>query len=501
MRRLDLRISRGEDEKALEEAHARVAKEPNSAEAHFLLGRVLGGVGKVEEARVEFQTALDFDPKFGQAWGGMALYHFTKKEWDKALREADRAHELSPSRELRELKAEILFGKGDRAGAYKIVVDSLQEDPADIRMRLLYAQVLESDGRVADAEKEYRALVAAEPTFFNARLRLVEILWRRGDKASRDRAIEECRAGLRAVPKSMRIRQLLVSLLIRREEFALAADVMDGMLGLDLPAADKKTIQFEIRRLRREAELPRKPKTPTADEVLKKIDSESVEERREVLQFLCEQENLAPYEVPHAAYRRIKDEDELVRRYATRLWLRIQRPDVIEVLDEILFGGQRESSTATRFEVVEALGHIGSPAALPTLVLALNEEDPDTVRAAIEGIALVAGKCFVDDRTATPAAADLKAIRERYARWWLEEPAGRFQRRKAAAAIATHDLRFMAPYVVLWITDGDEELRKAVLDCIARLTGNAEWRDEDTSTPEAREALKTRLTEAIGERK
>ena len=497
MRRLDQRIARGEDEKALEEVRARVAREPNSAEAHFLLGRVLGGVGKIEDARVQFQTALDFDPNFGPAWGGLARYHVAKREWDRALRETERAQELSPSRELRELKVEILFGKGDRAGAYKVVVDALQEEPSDVRMRHLYATILEWDGRIADAEKEYRAVLATDPTLFGARLSLVKILWARGDKASRDRALEECRNGMRASPRSLRIRKLLHDLLVEREEFALAADVLDGMLGLDTTVEERKALQFEIRRLRREAELPRRPKVPTQDEVLRKIDSESVEELREILRFLCEQDSIAP----HTAYRRVKDEDEIVRRYATRLWLRIQKPDVIEVFDEILFGTGGETAAATRVEVVQVLGRIGSPAGLPTLVLALNDTDPETVRAAIEGIKLITGKCFVDDWSVTPAAADLPAIRAKYARWWLEDPGGRFQRRKAAAAIATYNLRFMAPYVVHWITEEDGELRKAVLDCIARLTGNDEWRAEDTSTPETRTALKARLIEAVGERR
>ena len=57
----------GHAETAVRLLEQNVADHPNSARAHFGLGRAYQAAGKREEAKVQYQRALAIDPKYQRA--------------------------------------------------------------------------------------------------------------------------------------------------------------------------------------------------------------------------------------------------------------------------------------------------------------------------------------------------------------------------------------------------------------------------------------------------
>jgi len=191
--------------------------------------------------------------------------------------------------------------------------------------------------------------------------------------------------------------------------------------------------------------------------------------------------------LPVEAFRLIQDPDDAVRLYAARLIGRYGTESAAGLLEVLLFHPRdRDPSTAVREAAAEALGRIGGRAALPVLFRALEEPEPEVLRGAILGIRRVTGKCFVGDPWAPVPAAERAALRARYARWWMEDPTGRFWRRRCAAAAGDSGMRSLVQYVIPWIAEEDPAIRAAVLDGVARLKRDPSFRDLPTGTAEER---------------
>jgi HEAT repeat protein len=148
-----------------------------------------------------------------------------------------------------------------------------------------------------------------------------------------------------------------------------------------------------------------------------------------------------------------------------------------------------------------SIGRIGGKAALPVLFRAVREPEPEVLRSAILGIRRVTGKCFVEDPYAPVPEAERDAVRARYREWWMENPTGRYWRRKSAAAAGESGMRSLVQYVIPWIREDDPAMRAAVLDAMVRLRGEPAWRDLPTETAEEREAALRSAFEALAEKR
>lgn len=494
IRRQDGMVARGETERALAEARERAAREPRDPEALYLLGRVLGNAGKVEEARVQFEGALELDVHYPPAWRGMALVHLRQREYETAAREARKAFELDPSVESVVILANCLQAKGDRPGAHRVLQEALAKSPGDNDLRSFYASLLINDQLYRDAEKELRQVIASEPGHLPARQALVFLLVNTG---RRDEAAAECREAARRSPGDPRPRLLLRDLLVEKEDFAGAAAVMEEALKLDLSPADRAKAAKDLEGLRAAAEAPREERPPDPAEVLKKLESTDAAERREAMRTLWERDLRF---LPEAALRRVTDPDEGVRVYAVRLLGRYGDARAAGLLEVVLFHPKdRDPSAAVRAAAAEALGRLGTPAALPVLMRAVGEPEEGVFRAAVRGVQVLTGKCLLGDPEAPVPEAEGAAIRERYRRWWLENPTGRHWRRKTAEAVGGSGMRSLAWYVVPWILEDDPRTRASALDCMAVLTGDAGWRTVAASTPEERAAARDRAYRALSD--
>lgn len=84
-----LLLDKGDINRALTELQSVVARAPNNAVAHFNLARAHEARGELEQARQEFQKAVDLRPDYLLARMSMALLQLRRREWDGALRTAE----------------------------------------------------------------------------------------------------------------------------------------------------------------------------------------------------------------------------------------------------------------------------------------------------------------------------------------------------------------------------------------------------------------------------
>ena len=69
---------------------------PAPAEDHYYRGINLFGEGKLDEAVVEYNRALEIDPNFSDALHGLAQAYHAKQDFDRAIETAQRIIALDP---------------------------------------------------------------------------------------------------------------------------------------------------------------------------------------------------------------------------------------------------------------------------------------------------------------------------------------------------------------------------------------------------------------------
>jgi choline-sulfatase len=181
-------LKTGRPEMALREADAALGLEEHFVEARVLRGRILLTEGKAAEAAQEFRKAVADDPE--KSVLRLALAHAL----EETARPAEAAEEyraiLSREPENGAALAGLATGaarQGDVARAEPLLRRALAADPEQDKARFILAQILESEGRRAEAEAEYarvvetlRRVLESEPGRYEERLNLARVLDRQG---------------------------------------------------------------------------------------------------------------------------------------------------------------------------------------------------------------------------------------------------------------------------------------------------------------------------------
>jgi HEAT repeat protein len=404
--------------------------------------------------------------------------------------------DLDPSLESLVLTVHVLYQKGERPAAYRLLQEEMAKRPADNDLRALYASFLMDDQNFRDAEKEFRQVLAADPDNVAARESLLALLVNTGRP---DEAVAECREAARRAPKDARIRILLRDLLASRGDYAGAAGAVEEALKLDLTPETRKRVEADLLALREAAAAPKERRALEPDEVLRRLDSPDALQRREAMQMLWEMDLGG---LPPAVVRRVTDADETVRLFAVRLLGKYGDARAAGLLEVLLFHPKdHDASSAVRAQAAAALGRIGTPASLPVLFRGLEDADADVLRSSVQGIAGITGKAFVDDVLAPIPEKDRTAVREKYRLWWTSDPTGRLWRRKTCEAVGTSRAQALAWYLLPWIEEEDAALRGEVLAAMAEVTKDEAWRGAKSDTPEERKALVERARAALLGRK
>jgi tetratricopeptide (TPR) repeat protein len=132
---VDLLVEQGELAAAISRVDAALARTPNAASLHDLRGRTLFAAGRVPEALAEFERALEIDPSYGPAWGGLAT---------------------------------LVAAGGQKAEAVELFRRAVAAEPSDSESRYNAAQLLIQLERWSEAETELRQVVQTSPWHLGA---------------------------------------------------------------------------------------------------------------------------------------------------------------------------------------------------------------------------------------------------------------------------------------------------------------------------------------------
>ena len=170
---------------AAQRADAAIALHPDYPRPHEILGDLLMGRGKAEEAADAFRRAMELDPTRPNTHMklGMALMKLGRSEEAKNAIEDFKC--LDPNRAMI-AKAAELENDGDPAAAEKIYREILRTDPDNVEALRLLATVAVDRDFYGDAELLLQRAVEIEPEFVRARAELVSI------QLQRDKFVEGC---------------------------------------------------------------------------------------------------------------------------------------------------------------------------------------------------------------------------------------------------------------------------------------------------------------------
>ncbi len=206
-------LRKGDLQQAAAELKAALDDMPQHVNTRYEYARVLEQSGRPEAARTEYKTILDQAPSFLPAWTALARNHRHAGEISQAMACFERAVALNAyDRDARfelalllirqqrwsaaeqELEFLVQLDSQDREAAFHLAVALahdgasdkalalydrlLREDPFAVAARVNRAGLLDSLGRTADAEADYREVLALAPDRFNAATGLHELLQR-----------------------------------------------------------------------------------------------------------------------------------------------------------------------------------------------------------------------------------------------------------------------------------------------------------------------------------
>jgi Flp pilus assembly protein TadD len=219
-----------------------IAEKDDFGYAHFQLGYVYTALGRGQEARPEYERALQLDPKMSEAAVNLGVL-LLKDEPAAAAGPLQKAVELLPTQSRPRTLLGLAYEKsGDLKNAAIAYEGALALDPKDSETSLHLAQLLFRQNRAAEAETRFRAVLAAEPESHTALLGLAQSL----EAEKKPEAVQGYQNYLKVQPDDVAARQRLVHVLIVNEKFDEALAEMDKTQKGGTPSLESLKLRADI---------------------------------------------------------------------------------------------------------------------------------------------------------------------------------------------------------------------------------------------------------------
>lgn len=192
-----------------------LAEKDDFAYAHFQLGYAYTALQKTEEARVEYERAMQLDPKMAEAALNLGIL-LSNSEPSKAIAPLQKAVELLATQSRPRTLLALAYEKtGDTKRAEESYEAALALDPRDTETSLHLAQLYLGGNRAADAEVKFRTVLAADPKSQAAMIGLAESL----EAEKKPEAADAYRNILAERPDDAAARAHLIHLLVANEQY------------------------------------------------------------------------------------------------------------------------------------------------------------------------------------------------------------------------------------------------------------------------------------------
>jgi len=184
-------IRRGDLERAQADLNTLKAQFPNSAAVHTQAGMLLGLKGRTQEARAEFDRALQLDPKSMEALGGLVALDVSGRKFPEARARVD-AIVASPTAEPAALMlaARTYAATGDLPTTEKTLRRVLAADPSYLSAYAALGQLYARQGRLDAALTEFETLAQRDPKPVAALTLVGMILEAQGKRAEAQKKFE-----------------------------------------------------------------------------------------------------------------------------------------------------------------------------------------------------------------------------------------------------------------------------------------------------------------------
>ena len=200
-----------------------IGEKPNVAFAHFQLAYAYTALKRSDEARAEYQRAIDLDPKMSEAYLNLGIL-LSERDPAAAVAPLRKVVELLPSQSRpRFLLAMAQEHSGDFAGAADTLEGALRLDPRDTEATLHLAHLYLNLKRPADAEQKFRDALGAQPNSAPATLGLAQCL----DAENKPEAAEAYQKYLALQPADAAVRERYVHLLVDQQKYTEALAELD----------------------------------------------------------------------------------------------------------------------------------------------------------------------------------------------------------------------------------------------------------------------------------
>ena len=232
-----LLLDKGDINRALTELQAVVARAPNNAVAHYNLGRAHEARGEPEQARQEYQKAVDIRPDYLMARLAVAQLQLRKREWDVALRTAEQVLSVDKTNaNARLIQSAALMGEG-RFAESRAMLNEMQKgapNSPDIYYQLGLIDLAEK--KYKESEADFRRAYDLNPTNSRGLMGIVETYFAQHRP---DDAINMLQAEAAKAPKRVDFRLAVASSAVLAGKFDMAVAEYQtalGMLGTDAAA-------------------------------------------------------------------------------------------------------------------------------------------------------------------------------------------------------------------------------------------------------------------------
>jgi tetratricopeptide (TPR) repeat protein len=229
---------------------ASVAPLPRKAIELNRAGAAAMAMGDLETGEARIALALEYNPRFTEAWVNLGLIEEQRGNFELARRDFVRARDLNPDLPAPHHALGLLADReGYAAEAEKHYRAALKVDPGFAPARINLGRKLFERGALEEAREHFLRLTQVAPEFPEGWTGLCETLLRLDREDDARVALAHARDSFGALPA---VRLLDARLLLRHGEFAAAEEQLEPLTSLpDRPTASAALAWLAVARLGR----------------------------------------------------------------------------------------------------------------------------------------------------------------------------------------------------------------------------------------------------------
>ena len=198
------------------------ARNPGSGPAQYNLGCVLLQRGRMDEAKFQFEKALQIQPDFADAHNNLGNLLLERRQVDQAVAHFQKALAIRPRfADAHSNLGGALLQKGQTEGAIAQFQKALEIDPNDPLTRYNLGSALLKSGQVDEAIAQFQSVLEIRPEFAAASSKLGSAFLKSGRV---DEAIAQFRRAVQLNPNLANVQSDLGTLLLQQGRMDEAVD-------------------------------------------------------------------------------------------------------------------------------------------------------------------------------------------------------------------------------------------------------------------------------------